>query len=308
MSDAVQAERSAPGKAALTLSLVKFSHSVFALPFALMGAWLAAGGRPEWGDLLWIVVAAVAARTAAMAFNRLVDRDIDAANPRTASREIPRGALSPGFARGLVLAASAVFVGAAYLLNPLCAWLSPAVLAVLLGYSLVKRFSAAVHFVLGIALGLAPLGAWLAIRGNFEGDLSIPLLLFAAVWTWVAGFDIIYSCQDADFDARRGLHSMPARIGIGRSLSLSRALHVVTVAALFTLGWRADLGAIYLGAATLATLLLAWEQSLVKADDLSRVDVAFFTVNGWVGIALFMGLVLDMGFLGTGVLVPGAGA
>lgn len=124
MSDAVQAERSAPGKAALTLSLVKFSHSVFALPFALMGAWLAAGGRPEWGDLLWIVVAAVAARTAAMAFNRLVDRDIDAANPRTASREIPRGALSPGFARGLVLAASAVFVGAAYLLNPLCAWLS----------------------------------------------------------------------------------------------------------------------------------------------------------------------------------------
>ncbi len=285
---------SSPGKVALTLSMVKFSHSVFALPFALMGAWLAAGGFPGWTTLLWIVVAAVSARTAAMAFNRWVDREIDAENPRTAVREIPSGALSPSYAVGLVFVSSAIFVGAAYMLNPLCAWLSPLVLAVLLGYSLVKRFSAAVHFVLGVALGLAPLGAWIAVRGSFEGDLGVPLLLFGAVWTWVAGFDLICSCQDAEFDANRGLHSLPAKLGIGRALVVSRVLHVATVAALLMLVQRAGLGPIFLGAAVLAALLLVWEQSLVKATDLSRVNVAFFTVNGWVGIALFVGLVVDM--------------
>ena len=291
-----QAELSAapPGKAALTLSMVKFSHSVFALPFALMGAWLASGGVPHWKTLALIVVAAVAARTAAMAFNRWVDRDIDADNPRTAQREIPSGALSPTYAAGLVVVSSAVFVLAAFLLNPLSAALSPLVLFVLLGYSLVKRFSSLVHFVLGIALGLAPLGAWIAVRGNFEGDLSIPLLLFAAVWTWVAGFDVIYSCQDAAYDASRGLHSLPAKLGIGRSLMVSRLLHVLTVLALCGLGVRADLGGVYFGAAALAALLLVWEQSLVRADDLSKVNVAFFTVNGWVGIALFIGLAVDM--------------
>ena len=283
-----------PSKAALTLSMVKFSHSVFALPFALMGAWLASGGVPHWKKLVWIVVAAVSARTAAMAFNRLVDRDIDADNPRTAVRELPSGALSPSYARGLVVVSSAIFVLAAYLLNPLSAALSPLVLVVLLGYSLVKRFSSLVHFVLGVALGLAPLGAWIAVRGNFEGDLAIPLLLFAAVWTWVAGFDVIYSCQDAAFDASRGLHSLPAKLGIGRSLLVSRLLHVLTVLALCWLGVRADLGAVYFGAAALAALLLVWEQSLVRADDLSKVNVAFFTVNGWVGIALFVGLAVDM--------------
>jgi 4-hydroxybenzoate polyprenyltransferase len=280
--------------------MVKFSHSVFALPFALMGAWLASGGLPRWRSLGLIVVAAVAARTAAMAFNRLVDRDIDADNPRTAVRELPSGALSPSYVAGLVVVSSAVFVLAAYLLNPLSAALSPLVLLVLLGYSLVKRFSSLVHFVLGIALGLAPLGAWIAVRGNFEGDLAIPLLLFGAVWTWVAGFDLIYSCQDAAFDASRGLHSLPAKLGIGRALVVSRLLHVATVLALVALGVRADLGAVYFGAAALAALLLVWEQSLVKADDLSRVDVAFFTVNGWVGIALFVGLAVDMAIAGGG--------
>ncbi len=289
-----------PSRAALTLSMVKFSHSVFALPFALMGAWLASGGLPRWRSLGLIVVAAVAARTAAMAFNRLVDRDIDADNPRTAVRELPSGALSPSYVAGLVVVSSAVFVLAAYLLNPLSAALSPLVLLVLLGYSLVKRFSSLVHFVLGIALGLAPLGAWIAVRGNFEGDLAIPLLLFGAVWTWVAGFDLIYSCQDAAFDASRGLHSLPAKLGIGRALVVSRLLHVATVLALVALGVRADLGAVYFGAAALAALLLVWEQSLVKADDLSRVDVAFFTVNGWVGIALFVGLAVDMAIAGGG--------
>ena len=289
-----------PSRAALTLSMVKFSHSVFALPFALMGAWLASGGLPRWRSLGLIVVAAVAARTAAMAFNRLVDRDIDADNPRTAVRELPSGALSPSYVAGLVVVSSAVFVLAAYLLNPLSAALSPLVLLVLLSYSLVKRFSSLVHFVLGIALGLAPLGAWIAVRGNFEGDLAIPLLLFGAVWTWVAGFDLIYSCQDAAFDASRGLHSLPAKLGIGRALVVSRLLHVATVLALVALGVRADLGAVYFGAAALAALLLVWEQSLVKADDLSRVDVAFFTVNGWVGIALFVGLAVDMAIAGGG--------
>lgn len=289
-----------PSRARLTLSMVKFSHSVFALPFALMGAWLASGGLPRWRSLGLIVVAAVAARTAAMAFNRLVDRDIDADNPRTAVRELPSGALSPSYAAGLVALSSAIFVLAAYLLNPLSAALSPLVLLVLLGYSLVKRFSSLVHFVLGIALGLAPLGAWIAVRGNFEGDLAIPLLLFGAVWTWVAGFDVIYSCQDAAFDASRGLHSLPAKLGIARALVVSRLLHALTVLALVALGVRADLGAVYFGAAALAALLLVWEQSLVKADDLSRVDVAFFTVNGWVGIALFVGLAVDMAIAGGG--------
>lgn len=277
-----------------TLSLVKFSHSVFALPFALMGAWLAADGPPELRTLAWIVVAAVAARTAAMAFNRVVDRDIDADNPRTASREIPAGRLGVGYARALVIVASVVFVGASFALNPLAGKLSPIVLAVLLGYSYVKRFSAAVHFVLGIALGLAPLGAWIAVRGDFQGDLVPVLLLFVVVWTWVAGFDLIYACQDAEFDANRGLHSVPSKIGVSGALWLSRALHVVTVVALAALAVRADRGAIFWVACALAAGLLYWEQSLVRADDLSRVDVAFFTINGWVGVALFLGLAIDM--------------
>lgn len=287
------------GKAVLTLRLVKFSHSIFALPFALMGAWLAAGGPPGATTLGLIVVAAVAARTAAMAFNRYIDRDIDASNPRTSGREIPSGQLSPAFAAGLTAISSAVFVGVAFALNPLAGKLSPVVLSVLLGYSLVKRFSALVHLVLGVALGLAPLGAWIAVRGSFEGDLTAILLLFVTVWTWVAGFDLIYSCQDAEFDAARGLHSIPARIGIAGALRVSRALHVLSVAALVGVAVVGGLGWVFWSAVGVAALLLAWEQSIVRADDLSRVDVAFFTLNGWVGVALFLGLALDMALLGT---------
>ncbi len=287
------------GKAVLTLRLVKFSHSIFALPFALMGAWLAAGGPPGASTLVLIVVAAVAARTAAMAFNRYIDRDIDASNPRTSGREIPSGQLSPAFAAGLTAVSSAVFVGVAFALNPLAGKLSPFVLSVLLGYSLVKRFSALVHLVLGVALGLAPLGAWIAVRGSFDGDLTAILLLFVTVWTWVAGFDLIYSCQDADFDAARGLHSIPARIGIAGALRVSRALHALSVAALVGVALVGGLGWVFWGAVGVAALLLAWEQSIVRADDLSRVDVAFFTLNGWVGVALFLGLALDMALLGT---------
>lgn len=282
------------------LSLVKFSHSVFALPFALQGAWLAAGGMPVIETLLWIIAAAVAARTAAMAFNRLVDRSIDAANPRTAGREIPAGKLKPLSVGIMVLVASAVFVFSAFALNPLAGQLSPVVLAVLLGYSLVKRVSWAAHLALGLALGLAPLGAWIAVRGNFDGDLVPILCLAGAVLTWVAGFDLIYACQDADFDAEAGLHSIPARFGVGRALVVSRCLHVVTVGLLLVVHSRADLGWIYLLSIGLAAALLAWEQSLVRADDLSRVDMAFFTLNGYLGIALFVGLVLDIGLLHTG--------
>ncbi len=276
------------------LSLVRFSHSVFALPFALQGAWMAAGGVPDGASLALVVLCAVAARTAAMGFNRWLDRDIDAANPRTAGREIPAGLVSPAAALALVLASSAVFVLGAFALNPLCGYLSPAVLAVLLGYSAFKRFSALAHFVLGLALGLAPLGAWLAIRGDLSGDLRPVLLLALGVLTWVAGFDLIYASQDADFDRARGLHSIPARLGVAGALRLSSLLHVVAVACFVGEGLLAGLGPAYWALLAVAAALLVWEHSIVSAEDLSRVDVAFFTLNGWVGIGLFLGVAVDL--------------
>jgi 4-hydroxybenzoate polyprenyltransferase len=276
------------------LSLVKFSHSIFALPFALQGAWLASGGVPEWRVLAWVVVCAVAARTAAMAFNRWLDQDLDAANPRTASREIPSGKLSSAAVLGLVLISSGVFIGGSFALNPLCGKLSPIVLGVLLSYSAFKRFSWLAHAALGLALGLAPLGAWLAVQGDFEGTWSIVVWLAAAVLLWVAGFDLIYACQDADHDSEAGLHSIPARFGIARALWMSRAFHLGAVVCLVMCALTAERGTIYFAAIGLSALLLAWEQSLVRADDLSKVDMAFFTLNGWVGVALFLGLVLDL--------------
>lgn len=274
--------------------LVAFRHSVFALPFALQGAWLAAGGVPDVRELAWIVLSAVAARTAAMGFNRLVDREIDARNPRTRGRELPAGVLGVPQVAALVVASGAVFLWAASRLNPLCGRLAPAVLAVLLLYSFTKRFTWLAHGWLGLSLALAPLGAWLAIRGDFQGDLAVPLLLAAAVLTWVAGFDLIYACQDREFDVRERLHSIPARFGIGNALLASRLLHVATVALLVGLWARADLSWIYLASILGAALLLAWEHRLVAPDDLSRVDVAFFTLNGWVGVGLFVGLALDL--------------
>jgi 4-hydroxybenzoate polyprenyltransferase len=200
------------------LGLVKFSHSIFALPFALQGAWLAARGVPPAKKLAWIVLCAVAARTAAMAFNRLVDRRFDADNPRTAGRELPSGKLSAGSVALLVALGTSVFVAAAFQLGSLCGWLSLPVIALLLSYSYVKRWSFLAHAVLGLALALAPLGAWLGVRGDLRGDIVPVLLLALAVWSWVAGFDLIYACQDVDFDRRTGLHSVPARFGIGRTL------------------------------------------------------------------------------------------
>jgi 4-hydroxybenzoate polyprenyltransferase len=277
------------------LSLVKFSHSVFALPFALIALFLAEGGLPSLKLFLLVVFAAVAARTAAMGFNRWVDRDIDAANPRTRGREIPSGKITPRSALLLVAASSLVFIVAAYGLNPLAFYLSPVVLLVLLGYSLTKRFTWACHLVLGLALGLAPLGAWIAAKGSFEG-LSIPLLLAFAVLTWVAGFDVIYSCQDEGFDKGLGLHSIPTRFGIAKALKLSSFLHVVTVVALVFLGFLGGLGWFWGLGVFLTALLLFYEHRLVRPEDLSKVQAAFFTMNGLVSLLLAMLTFLDVLF------------
>ncbi len=278
--------------------LVKFSHSIFALPFALASAWLASGGLPPLKTLALIVLCAVAARTAAMGFNRLVDHKLDAANPRTAGRELPAGVLSPPAVSVFVLISTAVFVLGAWALSPLCASLSPIVLLVLFGYSYAKRFTYFAHLILGLALGLAPLGAWLAVRGNFEGDLWPPILLAAAVTLWVAGFDLIYACQDAQFDRERGLHSIPARFGLERALWLSRMLHAPTAMRLVVFGLRAELGLAWWIGVLLSGALFIWQHRLVSARDLARVDMAFFTLNGWVGVGLLAGLVADLSLFG----------
>lgn len=286
-------------QAAEVLEAIKFQHSIFALPFALTGALLALRGTDLAGSYLawkfgWIVVAMVAARSAAMAFNRLVDARIDARNPRTASRSLPAGKLSKRFATAFVGLSCAAFVGAASQLNALCFQLSPFVLALALGYSFTKRFTVLSHLVLGAVLGLAPTAAWIAIRGDLQPEI---LLLSAAVTLWTAGFDIIYSCQDAEFDRAEGLRSLPSRFGIARSLTISRALHAGMVV-LLALAWKA-LGLGTLGALGVIAVagLLVYEQSLVRADDLSRVDAAFFAVNGWVSV-------LFLAFWGADIWLP----
>lgn len=274
----------------LTLDMIKFEHSVFALPFALTGALLA------WRDagfataglaakLAWIVVAMVSARSAAMAFNRLLDDAIDARNPRTKARHIPAGLLSRGFAWGFVVATSAVFVAAAWMLNGLCLALAPAALGIVFFYSFTKRFTFLSHLVLGIALGVAPAAAWIAMRGTLDARI---LWLTAAVTFWTAGFDIIYSCQDYEFDVREGLFSIPARMGIARALWMARLLHVVMVGCLAALYTGMQLGPLSLCGMVLAAALLLYEHSLVKAGDLSRVNAAFFTVNGYVSVLFFV--------------------
>jgi 4-hydroxybenzoate polyprenyltransferase len=261
--------------------MVKFSHSVFALPFALSGATLAAathGITPR--QVLWILAAMVGARNAAMGFNRLADQAIDARNPRTASRELPRGVLSRREAWAFVSGSAAVFVIAAARLNPLCLALSPVALAIVLGYSYTKRFTAASHLALGLSLAVAPVGAWLAVRGRLE---AAPLVLGLAVVLWVAGFDMIYACQDVEFDRREGLRSIPASIGVARALAVARALHVAAVAALLGLYWLAPLHGLYLGGVAVVSALLAYEHRLVRPGDLSRVMQAF-NLNGWVSL------------------------
>ncbi|HVS19241.1 MAG TPA: UbiA-like polyprenyltransferase, partial [Planctomycetota bacterium] len=230
----------------------------------------------------------------AMAFNRLVDAHVDGANPRTRERELPAGRLRRGGVALLVVCASAVFVAAAAALNPLCAKLAPAVLAVLFFYSLTKRFTWTAHAFLGLSLGLAPLGAWLAVRGEIDGSVLPVLWLAGAVLFWVAGFDLIYACQDSEFDRRVGLHSVPARFGRGVALAAARACHGLTVALLLATWHAAGLGWVYLLAVALAAGLLVWEHALVSPGDLARIDMAFFTLNGWIGVGLFAGLALDL--------------
>jgi 4-hydroxybenzoate polyprenyltransferase len=261
--------------------MVRLSHSIFALPFALASAALAARGSLRWPQVLWIVVAMIGARSAAMGFNRLADHEVDARNPRTAARELPRGVLTRAEVWTFVGLSAGLLVLAAAMLNPLCLALSPIALAIVFGYSYTKRFTSLSHLFLGLALGTAPVGAWLAIRGRFA---LTPVVLSLAVLAWVAGFDVIYSCQDADFDRREGLHSLPARLGIGRALQLARVLHVTAVVLLASVYWLESLSPVYLGGVAVVGALLVYEHSLVRAGDLSRVDAAFFTVNGWISI------------------------
>ena len=274
----------------LTLEMIKFEHSVFALPFALTGALLAwrDGGFARAGlgwKLLWIVVAMVAARSAAMAFNRVLDSAIDGRNPRTRMRHLPAGSLSRGFAWGFIAFWSVLFLFAARELNPLCFRLAPVALAVVMGYSATKRFTSLSHLVLGFALGIAPAAAWIAMRGSLDPRI---LWLTAAVTLWTAGFDIIYSCQDFEFDTEAGLFSIPRRFGIAGALWISRFLHLGMLFCLLLLERAFALGALAgVGIAAVAALLV-YEHRLVKATDLSRVDAAFFTMNGYVSVIFFV--------------------
>lgn len=264
--------------------MIKWEHSVFALPFALAGAMLAAGGWPQGRALAWIVVAMVAARSAAMAFNRLADAAFDAANPRTAARALPTGALSRGFVVGFVVLACAMLVLAASQLNRLSLMLSPVAITVLLLYSYTKRFTRWSHLALGFALGMAPAAAWIAVRGSL--DLRI-LLLTAAVTLWVGGFDILYACQDYDFDLRAGLYSIPRAFGIARALTIARALHVLMLALLGALIYAFGLGTVAAAGILVVALLLTYEHSLVAPHDLSRLNAAFFTMNGVISVVFF---------------------
>ena len=270
----------------LTLDMIKFEHSVFALPFALTGALLAVRESGfHTGDLAWkfawIVVAMVGARSAAMAFNRLVDERIDARNPRTRTRHLPAGLLSRSFGWAFVAAASAVFLGAAAALNPLCLKLAPLALAIVFFYSFTKRFTSFSHLVLGFSLGIAPAAAWIAIRGELDPRI---LWLTAAVTFWTAGFDVIYACQDYDFDRAEGLFSVPRALGIAGALRVAQLLHLLMVGCLLALVWSLDLGVLALAGVAAIAALLIYEHRLVKPNDLSRVNAAFFTMNGYVSM------------------------
>lgn len=268
----------------ITLEMIKWEHSVFALPFALCGAMLAANGLPSLHQLVWIVVAMVTARSAAMAFNRLADAQIDAANPRTQTRALPAGTLTPGFVAVFVTVSCAIFVLAASQLNRLTLALSPVALAVVLLYSYTKRFTRWSHLVLGFALGIAPSAAWIAVRGSFDPRI---LLLTAAVTFWVGGFDVLYACQDYDFDRETGLHSVPRYFGIPGALWIARLFHLLMLALLVALVPAFGLGKLAMAGIAAVAVLLAYEHSLVSPRDLSKLNAAFFTMNGVIAVVFF---------------------
>lgn len=267
------------------LEMIKFEHTLFALPFAFLSAILAANGLPEWRQILWITVAMVGARSAAMTFNRIADREIDAVNPRTANRELPSGKLSVEFAWVFLFISIGIFILAAYSLNWLTFALSPVALLSILGYSYAKRFTALAHLMLGWALAISPTAAWIAVRGAIDSE--VPLLLSLLVLMWTAGFDVMYACQDLEFDRRSGLRSIPARYGIKTSLWIARLFHFQAFAVLLllylvtALGWLSLVGVLAVGA------LLVYQHTLVKPNDLSRMNAAFFTTNAFVSVILF---------------------
>lgn len=278
------------------LEMIKFEHSIFALPFAMLGMmWgsLAANdsGWPGVSTVLWIVVAMVSCRSAAMAFNRIADRDIDAINPRTRMRAIPAGLLKLRQVNLFLLGSLIIFVFAAAMLNPLALALSPIAIMVTLGYSLTKRYTPLCHLVLGLSLGIAPAAAWIGVTGTLDPAV---LWLTAAVTGWTAGFDIIYSLQDEEFDREHGLHSLPQAIGKARALLVSRTLHLTAIGCLVGAGWAAGAGIAYFIGVIVAAALLGYEQSLVRPDDLSKVNLAFFTLNGFVSIGLFVFALIDV--------------
>jgi len=274
-----------------TLSMIKFQHTLFALPFALTGAILGAGGMPSWRQLGWITGAMVGARSAAMVFNRIVDLRFDRQNPRTSNRPLVTGELGLPFAWGFLASSCALFVLSAARLNRLSLLLAAPALALILSYSYAKRYTWATHLHLGAALGLAPLGAWIAVRGTID---PAPLLLAAAVTFWTAGFDLIYSCQDAAFDAKAGLHSFPRRFGVAAALRISSAMHLATVLLLASLPRFATLGIFYQAGVAGTAALLLYEHRLVRPDDLSRVNQAFFTVNGCVSFLILAATAADL--------------
>ncbi len=294
MDDEVRGETaSAPGpllaqglvaKVRTTLEMIKFEHSVFALPFALTGAVLARRGWPSWWELLWLVVAMVGARSAAMTFNRIVDRKLDALNPRTRTRALPRGQLSLRFAAGFTVLSCALLVLAAYELNPLAFKLSPVALGIVLLYSYTKRFTMLSHVILGICLGMSPVAAWIALRGDLSPSV---LVLGGAVALWVMGFDIIYACQDVEFDRGHGLHSLPERYGVRAALRASTGLHALMLVLLILVARMEQMGWVALVGLLIVAALLAYEHALVEPTDLSRLNAAFFTMNGYISLLFF---------------------
>ncbi|ABZ84504.1 4-hydroxybenzoate polyprenyltransferase, putative [Heliomicrobium modesticaldum Ice1] len=284
---------SALGRVGTFLEMIKFEHTIFALPFAYMGALLAQIRVPDWPVLFWITMAMVGARTAAMTLNRLIDRHIDRKNPRTASRAMARGIIGVGEAWIYVALSLALLLFSAAMLNATALLLSPLALFVLVLYSYTKRFTWACHFVLGLALGAAPMGAWIGV--NASVDPTVVVLAFAVLF-WSAGFDVIYACQDVDFDRAQGLYSIPARFGIARGLMISRLLHVLAPLLLVTVGLMLGLGTFYYVGVAISAGLLVYEHTLVSPHDLSRLDAAFFAMNGYISMTMFLFTLLDIFF------------
>lgn len=274
----------------LYLRMIKFSHSVFALPFALTAALIAASGIPSLKQIFWIIVAMVGARSGAMGLNRVIDRQIDRANPRTANREIPRGVITAGETVVFVFISFSILILAAYMLNPLCLLLSPAAIFVLFIYSYTKRFTWAAHFVLGLAISAAPLGAWVAVRGSLDPGI-LPLAL--AVIFWLAGFDVLYALQDLEFDRSHGLYSIPQRFGVTRSLYLARGCHLVSFLLLGATGFIFRLNLFFWAGMVIVAGLFIYEHSLVRQGDLSKLDMAFFNMNGYISMTVFLFTLAD---------------